>query len=408
MEHPPRIAFVSLTDPRVPYQLSGMPHKMWKALSTLADVTPLFPGIGNGRFGPLSKIQNEGLLGKQLCRIRTKLFNFDGSLKFKDAKGDNAAYEAIWRTAHLESQSIGKRIRSGKYDAVLGVIMPWLMLDRATDLPTLYFTDTVTANTNEHYPAFQNRPPSYHRASCDIETQMYHSVDEAAFPANFIRNIAIEKHAANRTRTSVIPMGANILPDEPVSQIIPPPSREDLQLCMIASDPIRKRTDLAVEVVKRLRSAGIAATLTLVGPPTKRALESPHVICEGPLQLGKSEDLRKHKEILHSTHWLILPSLGEGAAIAPAEAAHFGVPSIVSNAGGLPDVVEDRISGIVLPVEDHAESYARHLMQTLNEHNIHTDYAIAALERAKKTFTWEAWAKGLMALIESERIDKKE
>jgi glycosyltransferase involved in cell wall biosynthesis len=401
MSHPtrPRIAYVTLTDPAVSDYISGMPHQMWKALSGIADVTPVFPGIGNGRLGPLSTARKDGPLGTLLVKVRERLFNFDGTLRVLDARGGEAANRAVWTAARRASLGIRARIEAGKFDAVVGVIMPWLMIERATNLPTVYFTDTVTANTNEHYPVFKNRPASYRQASMDIEERAYRSVDRAAFPARFILDIAIAKHGLDPERGSVIHMGANIYPAEPVTSVIAPPTRDDLRICMIGSDPARKRTDLAVEVIERLRADGIAATLTLIGPPTPRAQANPNVRCVGKLQLGKPDDRATHEGILRSSHWLILPSLGEGAAIAPAEAAHFGVPSIVSNAGGTADVVADGVSGIVLPLADGAESYAARLAESLAEPSRHTRYAEAALDRAHRLFTWSAWGKGILDLI---------
>jgi len=55
---------------------------------------------------------------------------------------------------------------------------------------------------------------------------------------------------------------------------------------------------------------------------------------------------------------LIHPARYEAAGIVCSEAAAFGVPTITNASGGLATTVEDRVSGIVLPMGSPAESYA--------------------------------------------------
>ena len=93
-----------------------------------------------------------------------------------------------------------------------------------------------------------------------------------------------------------------------------------------------------------------SARLTLVGRETERSRESAVVDHMGWLRLSDAGDRRKHQDVLASSHLMILPSTGEGAAISPAEAAHFGRPSIVSDVVGLPTVVKHGKTGIVMPL----------------------------------------------------------
>ncbi len=100
------------------------------------------------------------------------------------------------------------------------------------------------------------------------------------------------------------------------------------------------------------------------------------------------------------THVLLLPSSGEGAAIAPAEAAHFGRPSVVSDAGGLPTVVLDRRTGRVLRQAATVDDYADAVEEIVSDRDTYLSYCRAALDRAQRVFTWDAWGRSVAALLE--------
>ena len=62
--------------------------------------------------------------------------------------------------------------------------------------------------------------------------------------------------------------------------------------------------------------------------------------------------LSEHKEIYASCTALVVPSVSEGFCLPVIEAAMFGKPAIVSDAGSLPELVEDNVDGYVTPATD--------------------------------------------------------
>jgi len=64
--------------------------------------------------------------------------------------------------------------------------------------------------------------------------------------------------------------------------------------------------------------------------------------------------LSKHKEIYVSCTDLVVPSVSEGFCLPVIEAAAFCKPAIVSDAGSLPELVENGVDGYVVPVADVA------------------------------------------------------
>jgi len=67
--------------------------------------------------------------------------------------------------------------------------------------------------------------------------------------------------------------------------------------------------------------------------------------------LGQRKDIYK---ILSGMNLFVLPSLREGLGIAAIEAMAVGLPVVVTNVGGLPEVVRDGLSGLIVPPAEPA------------------------------------------------------
>lgn len=85
---------------------------------------------------------------------------------------------------------------------------------------------------------------------------------------------------------------------------------------------------------------------------------------------------------------IVVPSLTEGFSLVALEAMALSKPVVVTNAGGLPEVVEDRVTGLIVPPKD-PERLAESILYLLDHKDIAARMGLSGHERLKSLFKVE-------------------
>ncbi len=96
-------------------------------------------------------------------------------------------------------------------------------------------------------------------------------------------------------------------------------------------------------------------------------------------------------EVYERAAVVVVPSRGEGFGMVALEAAERGRAAIVSDVGGLPEIVADAETGIVVPPED-ADALARAIVKLVRDPGLVRAYGAAARRRALDHFSAESTA----------------
>jgi L-malate glycosyltransferase len=147
-----------------------------------------------------------------------------------------------------------------------------------------------------------------------------------------------------------------------------------------------KRVEDVVEVFAGI-NAKVPSRLVLVGdgPERPRALERAELlgVREQVLFLGKHSSV---DELLSCADLFLLPSESESFGLAALEAMACGAPVVASNTGGLPEVVEDGVSGYLCDVRD-VEAMAEAGVRILADPDRHTMMSEAGRALAVERFS---------------------
>ncbi len=396
-----RVGFISSEKVDDASAFSGMPAAAWAALDRQGfDLVHL----------------DSGSLGGELNRFRDRLYPLARRLipaakRWRARRRVEAVldhiprpfeYQRLIASAVARSQRIQMLAERADVDVLFGLCVSVELCALDTALPIVYATDATPRLIRATYPEHAHHTRAFWRACEEIESRSLRRISFGIFPSERTRRSAVDDYGLSLERSCLLPLGAHVVPAESDAPLRPdPPGPDAIELVCVMADPVRKRLDFCIDVAEELVRRGISVRLNQVGPPTSRALRSSVVHCAGALRLSDPADRRTHVELLRRSHLLLLPSLGEMFGIAPCEAAHFGRPSLVSDAGGLPNAVLHERTGLVLPVDVPPARYADEIAKLCHDPERYRRLSESALHRARTELNWDAWGSAIASILES-------
>ena len=112
--------------------------------------------------------------------------------------------------------------------------------------------------------------------------------------------------------------------------------------------------------------------------------------------LGKQDEVA---ELISIADLLLLPSEKESFGLAALEAMACGVPVLASNTGGIPELIEHEVSGLMAPVGE-ISTMARLALSLLSDEQRLADMRQAAIARARARFSADAIVRRYEQLYE--------
>src|SRR5262245_34149190 len=167
--------------------------------------------------------------------------------------------------------------------------------------------------------------------------------------------------------------------DPEVRERLCPSSRFDALVLHISNFRPVKRVDVAFEVFRLIRRH-VRARFLLVGDgPVRPEIEKQvieHDLSDVVVFTGEQQDL---VPLLSAGDLFLLPSSQESFGLAALEAMACGVPVVASKVGGLPEIIEDGVTGFTCP-RDAIEMMAARSIELLMNRDLRERIVRAAAD----------------------------
>ena len=156
-------------------------------------------------------------------------------------------------------------------------------------------------------------------------------------------------------------------------------------ICVARLSPEKRHTVL-LKAVRRLANTGLEFRVLLVGDGPLRAVlqkQAKDLRLDAFVRfLGMRDDVA---DLLRSADIFVLPSATEGLPMTVIEAMAAGLPVVVTTVGGVPELVEDGETGLLIP-PDCAEPLAEALGRLLKDAELRCHMGKAARRVAVERF----------------------
>jgi len=210
-------------------------------------------------------------------------------------------------------------------------------------------------------------------------------------PSEFVRESLREQ---DRPRAVVIPFGTD------PARALPPRTRPAAPLRVLFAGNVnrRKGVPFLLEAWRQLALPPEQAELVMCGRLFAEAAEWVRTAPPGVRFAGFQADMAPH---FADADIFVLPSLMEGSAKAVYEAMAYGLSPVVTPHTG--SIVRDGIDGLVAEAAD-AATLADALGRLITDETLRRTLGAAAAETAK-TYSWEAYARGVAALYGADAVE---
>jgi len=260
-------------------------------------------------------------------------------------------------------------------------------------LPVFFWSDATHANMVALY--------AHHQIKSDEMKQFEHQVQQRAidrasgtmWASKYAMNTALSIYGADPSRQLVTRFGLNLptsLQLDEFEEIIGKRDERTIRLMFIGFDYKRKGLDIALRAVVELNNMSVPALLDTIGgfhyvPEEARN----YVTVHGPLNKLEPRQLAAFETIQRSSHFLIFPTRADVYCMPAIEAMAAGCVPVVSDVGGIPEIVTDGETGIVLPLSAGPLDYAKSIKGAFDDRQRYLTMCRAGYASSRANHQWD-------------------
>jgi glycosyltransferase involved in cell wall biosynthesis len=294
------------------------------------------------------------------------------------------------------------RIAAAQCDVLFAPFASVEIADLSVSSPIIYHTDMTWADAIDYYPIYSSLFPFAKQDGEYIQRKALEKSSAVILPTEWAARAAVEHYGLSPDVVNVVPYGANFeeadIPSQ--TQALERHLHEEVRLLWIGVDWVRKGGTIAYACLMSLLERNVNARLTVCGctPPAEfehsRIEVIPFLSKQDPVQRGQLSQL-----FLQASFFL-LPTSSEAAAIVLCEASAHGLPSLVSDTGGMSGVVADGVNGYLLPADAAGSQYADKVVEIVADQEAYRQVVLTSRQTFEEKLNWDAWGRAVAPIFE--------
>jgi glycosyltransferase involved in cell wall biosynthesis len=165
----------------------------------------------------------------------------------------------------------------------------------------------------------------------------------------------------------------------------------DLKLLFISLNFEKKGGHDAVNIFLEIKKTLPNTILTIIGErPPEEVLNTEGIQYIGRLSKSKTDELNKMEQEFQKASFLIHPTKMDTMGAIIPEANYFGTPAVASNRFGIPDLIQDENTGILIDDEEDYAIVASKIITLFMDKTEYMDTRKNARNFAIGNFSWDA------------------
>lgn len=269
--------------------------------------------------------------------------------------------------------------------------------------PIVVWSDATFAGLLDFYPMYSNLSARAKRNGHALERAALERSVLAIYSSDWAAESAVRDYGIDPARVAVVPYGANLdteLSRDEAMAAIDARGSAVCRLLFIGAEWERKGGPLTLEIVRRLRQAGIRTELALVGSRPSAGELPESVTALGFIDKATADGRKRMQELLLETHFLVLPARADCTPIVLCEAAAHAVPVVAADVGGIPSLVREGANGYLIQREAASDAYAETIVAAFADCEGYRTLALSSLDEYRERLNWRVAGKAVRALVE--------
>jgi glycosyltransferase involved in cell wall biosynthesis len=260
------------------------------------------------------------------------------------------------------SRQLDDKVNKVSPNVVLVIHADWLAY-ATFHCPAFIIHDTTFASIVDYYPCFTNLCDGSLKSGHEMYQRALDKCAAAIYPAQWATQSAIDKYNFPASKVFTIPFGGNIKecpPQEQVERWIQQRlTSETCNLVFIGTQWERKGGPEVLQFLKTLKSLGVKATLTVIGCAAQIPADLQEFVTQlGYLRKEDPADAERLMNVMSQSHALIVLSQAECYGCVYCEANAYGLPAIGRDTGGVPEIINDGMNGLLLKQGESVDALA--------------------------------------------------